>query len=362
MGSAHFRGTFGQISFTDRWRYRDHDMRTNLAIWLFALSCCGTSPALHAGVTRTQSIPIRAGWNAVFLEVQPLTAKPSEVFARLPVETVSCFVPGRLSAQFLRDPGDAPWRNEGWAVWHAPSRPDAFLSNLHEIQAHRALLVLATSDFTWTVTGEVQPRSIEWHPNTCTFTGLPVDSAAPPTFAQFFEGSEAHARLRIFRLETGTWKIVRDPATTKVRSGEAYWIETDGASTYQGPLRLELSPTGVLDFDLLGGARELGLLNDGIRAAPKMQVEIVQDANPLPLRMLKRDLSKRSITSEAMSSMELPALPAGLRTSIRLEPDRDAMTTDHGDALLRITDGRGTQHWVPVRARRHGDGMAAVQP
>lgn len=337
-------------------------MRTNLAIWLFALSCCGASPALHAGVTRTQSIPIRAGWNAVFLEVQPVTAKPSEVFAQLPVETVSCFVPGRLSAQFLRDPGDAPWRDEGWAVWHAPSRPDAFLSTLHEIQAQRALLVFATSDFTWTVTGEVQPRAIEWHPNTCTFTGLPVDPAAPPTFAQFFEGSEAHARLRIFRLESGAWKIVRDPATTKIQSDEAYWIETDGASTYQGPLRLELSATGVLDFDLLGSARELGLINVGIRATPRIRVELLPDSNTLPLRWLKRDLSKRSTTSEAMSSMELPSLPAGHRTSLRLAPDRDAMKTVRGDALLRITDGRGTQHWVPVRARRHSDGMAAVQP
>src|SRR5262245_26452000 len=109
-------------------------MRIFRSTLILALGLSCWSGRAWAGAQRTQTFQIRAGWNAVFLEVQPAAAKPTELFANLPVETVACFTPGRLEAQYLRNPGDAPWREEGWTVWHAPARPEAFLSSLYEIQ------------------------------------------------------------------------------------------------------------------------------------------------------------------------------------------------------------------------------------
>jgi len=308
--------------------------------------------AARGDVTRVQTIPVRAGWNAVYLEVQPVASKPAEVFAGLPVETVACFYPGRLEARYLRNPGDAPWREEGWAVWHAPSRPDAFLSNLGEIQAQRPLLILASADFTWTVTGEARATLLEWYPNTCTLTGLPVDPTAPPTFAQFFEGSAGHERLRIFRLDAGNWKLVSAPASERPRRGEAYWIETDGASSHQGPLRVRLPASGEVDFGPQGGAYSLEIINESKVGSQRVLIEVEGGSPSLPLRRVARDLARQETVREPFAgTREIALLPPGGKSSLWLEPHRAAMTASSGSTLLKISTDRGTQIWVPVRAR-----------
>lgn len=312
---------------------------------------CGTIAGWPA-LERTQTLRLRAGWNAVFLEVQPAASTPLEVFGKLPVETVACFVPGRIEARYLRDPGDAPWRGDGWAVWYAPSKPEAFLSNLYEVQAQRAFMVLASADFTWNLVGEARATVLEWHPDTCTFTGLPVDPTSPPTFAQFFAGSDAHRRMRIFRLAGGVWKLVSDPSLEQVQSGEAYWIQTDGASSYQGPLRVTLPANGDLDFDLRGGEFKLDFLNASKTSTARVTVELASAHNTLPLHQISRDLSKRQTTRTLIQQrIELP-LRIGATGSLRVGPDRDSMQGSSGTTLLRITDGRGTLVWVPVRAQR----------
>lgn len=337
-------------------------MRTIIVLGLWIVGT-GWPVVLHAGITRTQAIPLRAGWNAVFLEVQPAASHPSEVFGATPVTVVASFIPGRLDARYLRNPGDAPWREEGWAVWYAPAEPEAFLSNLHDLQAPRALLIRATADFTWTVTGEVRASRIQWHPNTCTLTGLPVDPTAPPTFARFFEGSPAHARRRAYRLDEGAWKLVRDPDATRIVSGEAYWIETDGASDYQGPLRLDLPASGVLDFSRAGGVRRLDLLNAGTTTPAQIRAEVVTGAESLPLRWQPHRPAQRKATWAALpSALDLPPLTAGARATLRLEPDREAMKAETGTTLLRVTDGRGTLLWVPIQARRALSDLATAQP
>lgn len=329
--------------------------------WIAAL--VALAAPLRAETTRTQIIQLRAGWNSVFLEVQPATPKPDLLFQGLPVDTVAAFFPGRIQSQFLRSPGDAPWREEGWAVWYAPQLPQGPLSNLNEIQAQRAYLIYATADHRWQVTGEARTTRIDWFPNTCTLTGLPIDADAPPTFAQFFEASPAHRRLRIFRLEAGHWKLVRQPNTEKARAGEAYWIETDGGSTYQGPLALELPRTGELDFGSQGGPRTIGIANASTSRSAQVEITTVSGAASLPLRQLHRDLSSLTTSTAALPDvLRLPSLSAGARTSVRLEPDRGAMTSPAGSALLRIRDGRGTQFWVPVHARHSSATTVASQP
>lgn len=322
------------------------------ALSLAFVALIAAHPA-YAVANRTQTLQLRAGWNAVFLGVQPAPSRPAEVFRDLPVDTVACFVPGRLDARYLRQPGDAPWREEGWVVWHAPARPEAFLSNLHEIQAQRGLLILARSDFTWTVTGEARSEPLQWYPNTCTFTGLPVDGQNPPSFATFFTGSRAHARLRIYRLESGAWKLVREPEVDKAREGEAYWIETEGASTYQGPLQLSLPRGGRLEFAPDTGGRSLTLGNAASDTPARVKAEWVGGAGSLRLLVLQKEsgqLSQEAVPFPAQLS--LASLSPGAQTSIRLQPDWSNPAQGQGDGLLKITDGRGSLFWVPVRAQR----------
>lgn len=305
-----------------------------------------------AEAVRTQQIPLRAGWNAVFLEVQPAETRPDRAFEGLPVETVACFYPGSQEAGLLRPPGGASWREEGWAVWYAPSRPEAFAANLFTIQSQRAYLILATADALWTVTGRPRAQRLNWHPDSCTFTGLPVDPAAPPTFGEFFRGSSAHERLRIFQLQAGQWKRVANPAATLIRSGEAYWIQSDGPSTWPGPLAVNLPATGELDFDVHSPGQNLDFENLSSTPA-QIQIETVLGTESLPLRQPLR-LAGSTLTERNLlpARVSLPELAAGGRATLRLEPARDALSTETAETLLRLTDGRGTQLWLPIRARR----------
>ncbi len=317
-----------------------------------ALSLIAAEITVAGEVLRTQTIQLQPGWNAVFLEVQPVQAQANAVFRGVPVDTVACFLPGSVNEQYLRSPGDAPWKEEGWAVWHAPSQPDAFLSNLYELHPHRPYLIRATNEFAWKITGSATAAPIAWQPNTCTFTGLPVDGETPPTFNEFFSGSAAHQRLRIFRLEAGNWRLVRDANTARPRSGEAYWIQTDGASSYQGPLRLKSPVQGEIDLDLLGTSSSLDLVNDASSTA-QIRIEPIASDDSFPLYWTERDLSARSEQRHLLSqSFSLAPLPLGGAASLRLVLDRTALTSDGASKLLKISDGRGCQFWVPVRARR----------
>ncbi|HAB18041.1 MAG TPA: hypothetical protein PLX89_14865 [Verrucomicrobiota bacterium] len=317
--------------------------------------------AVAAGVERTQSIQLRTGWNAVYLEVQPANATSDDIFAQLPVDTVASFFPGRLEGQFLRQPGDAPWREEGWGVWYSPQLPESALSTLREIPAPRALLIRATADFTWNVSGEARASVLKWYADTCTFTGLPVDPESPPTFAQFFSSSSGHRRLRIFRLEQDTWKLVRQPTLARARSGEAYWIQTDGASHYQGPLGLSLPASGELAFDRIGRGRPLRIVNEASSTEAHVQIAIVGGPNPVPLWQLSRDATTLATVRQPVSeTVHFPPLSAGDSTTWQVEPHRSAMTADSSSALLRISDGRGTLHWVPLNVLRQPDSAMSL--
>lgn len=329
-------------------------MKRRYLFLLLALLNGATIAAAHAAVLRTQTLALKKGWNAVALEVQPLAARPAEVFAGQPVEIVAAFIPGQIGEEYLRNPGDAPWKEEGWAVWYAPGRTESFLSNLATVQAGRPMLVLASSDVSWNVSGTVQATTLTWQPDTCTFTALPVDPAGGPTFAQFFAGSTAHSRMRIFRLEAGSWKLVRDPATERAKSGEAYWIHTDGVSRYQGPLHVSMPASGEMAFQLRGVRRELLFRNDAASPA-NVRIESLVSGEALPLRVAQRVVSKLRVERTVLPSiLALPTLTANASTTLTLEPDRDRMTSTELSQLLRITDGRGVQLFIPVSARRAG--------
>src|SRR5262245_16376635 len=140
-------------------------------------------PAHAQSVTQTYSL--KAGWNAVFLEVEPQDRDPARVFAGTPVQVVAAFFPQSHPAPYLRNPGDAPWREEGWGVWYAPSRPDAVVTSLRDLGGCRPYLIESAADFEWKITGRVKIKPVRWQPNTYNFLGFSLDPQAPPTFDKF---------------------------------------------------------------------------------------------------------------------------------------------------------------------------------
>ena len=171
---------------------------------------------------------------------------------------MASYFPRRSPVEFIRDPGEIAWKAEGWRAWFAPSLPESVISDLYRVAPQQAYLVYANAAMTLTVSGQAVPTRLRWKSDSYNLTGIPIDPANPPTFKDFFEGSEAHQAISskpaIYRLgEDGRWKSVDRPENARIRDGEAYWVYCHGPSDFQGPLNATVSGVaagGALDFEI----------------------------------------------------------------------------------------------------------------
>jgi hypothetical protein len=313
--------------------------------------------AIESGFTqnlRQQRIDLHAGWNSVWLDVNPVDSDPAAVFSGLPLEIVACYFAAESPVQFISDPSSEPWNLEGWGVWYRPDRPDSVLTTLHAIYGQRAYLVFAGEACTLEVTGEVTSEPIRWISRSFNLLGLPVDPGFLPTFSEFFAASSAHQPLRVYRLVDDRWKLVANPQTTPVRAGEAYWVYCEGSSDYQGPVDLALPyPQGVFFPDGKTSAR---LFLKNTTANPmNVRLDRISSTSDLPLTILVRGIIPGEMSTVHVpmpETLELPVLEPGEETAILFEVRKEQMTEWQQNALLRVSSDAGTQHWIPMSAVR----------
>lgn len=321
--------------------------------FLVAAVLCSPALSAEAVITRTQTLALQAGWNAVFLEVEPMDGAPNVVFAGTSVDIAVRFFAPHSSVQFIRDPADAPWNQPGWGVWYAPNRPDAFLTSLHAIQGGKAYLLHATSSYTWSVTGRARFDRLRWRADSFNLVGFALAEQAPPTFERFFAGSAGRIGRRIYRLGPGgKWQPVTAPATTLMRAGEAYWVYCQGSTDYQGPLDLVVSGGGELDFGTGTGALSISLHNRSPEPIT-VSLEPVAGSGDLPLVRVRRDPATFETSfAEVRGLLLLSDLPPGGADALWLRVQREAMTASDQGCLLRLTSSQGQQFHIPVRAQR----------
>ena len=261
------------------------------------------------------------------------------------------------SAQFTKDPDAELFRNTGWGVWYSEERPDAFLTTLYAIHGERAYLVYSGASYTWQVEGTARKPDVQWQANAYNFMGFPVHAQAAPTFAQFFSGSDAHDLDRIYRLVDGAWKKVTVPDGETMRSGEAFWIYCDGASSYMGPLRVETaSHFGLIPFS---GKADLILRNDTEHPVTAT-LEHVGSTNSVPLAIVIQALADASEPIKYVETplpdgawtQPLPPLEARRAIRVPLTVRSVAMTTEFHSSLVKVTTDIGTEVWVPVIGNR----------
>jgi hypothetical protein len=318
---------------------------------LFIIIALG-SPA-HADTVRTQTISLHKGWNAVFLQVTPAVLDPSVVFSNTPVAIAAIRLPTQTSVEFIQNPTTINWKKDGWGVWYAPSRPDAFLSSLHAINGNRAYLLFSLQDYTWQVTGSVVFEATRWKSSSFNLVGFGVSSQSPPTFDKFFAGSAAHHPYRIYRLTDGLWTQVSDPIRTTMRSGEACWIYCKGGSDYQGPLRVKLSAGQGVTFND-SGESGLSLANESSDPMGLNVTTISADAG-VPLAYINRGITQARIDEVAFDlppTYPLPSLDPGQNTGFWLKLRREKMTTASQTTLLKISTDAGVETWIPVTGTR----------
>ena len=280
--------------------------------------------------TVTQIITLNPGWNAVYLEVQPLTSVPTAVFPDLPSgSTIWAWTGKNDSVQFLQDPTVPMVIPDKWLAIFTAGDPT--LNNLYAITANSAYLINIPPDappWTVNVTGRPTIRHKNWIPDSFNLVGFGF-AGAPPTFGSFFAPSTAHIKQDIYRLNNATkaWEIVNNPDTVPMRSGEAFWINCNGGSDYQGPLTVEANGADGLDFG--NGITSIQLtLGNPINTPPLPSVDrsvtITQLGADSPVAMAYQHFDGTSglILTDPLSGMPPVTVSAGSSKVVTLVVDR----------------------------------------
>jgi hypothetical protein len=314
-----------------------HSVLKRLALFLLIGAC---APAVATDLQ--QVITLKPGWNAVFVEVEPNQRELDTLFAGMPVLSVWRWLPTRGDSQFIRDPAEGLENLEGWFGWFPEPRPEAFLSNLFRMDGNTAYLIRlgGTQNRQLVLTGQPRFRAPRWEPSAFTLTGLPVDPAQPPTFAEFFSASAAHQGQPVFALGAdGRWQQVSSPAATTVKSGEAYWIWTQGRSRYQGRLHVVLEQGDSLEYSAALEEIRVVLRNfSGVNGS--FLVERL-GADPLPLLWRNEDPETGEVGWPNLQTTLMVDAPANEDVFLTLAVRRRAFTGDRMDDILSIRDEHG---------------------
>lgn len=297
----------------------------------------------------TQTITLRPGWNAVYLEVQPDERSPATVFRDLPVESVWTWFDRTSSVEFIRDPAEGLWAQPGWSVY-TKSPEKAALTNLYAIFANRAYLIKlgGRQNVTWSVTGAPATDKTLWTADSFNLVGFHVNTANPPTFAEFLSSSPSNAGQPVYRLSSqGVWELVANPVTTAIKSGEAYWVYCNGSSTFQAPVKVQI----------MGSELNFGTTTD------MNSVTITNDSTATRTATIRFQPSSNWFTHQLFNATtgfyEYPKLDnwtlqlyAGQQTNIWLAVRRELLTTGLSQGNLEITDDVGSRFLIPVSVEK----------
>lgn len=333
-----------------------------LALLLIVISISGYATAAE----RTQVIPLKKGWNAVYLEVDPKIENQDlsayilgdQSSGSVPIEVIATYYPAVTSVEFISDPSEAEWKKATWNKWVRDDLPDAFLSNLFDLEAGRGYLIKVSKDYSWSITGTVEQLHTRWQPSSFNLTGFQVQ-ANGPSFHQLFSGNSTAAALLggpIYQLLNNQWEQVSLP-DVQVGSGKAYWVFNNGQAGFQGGLSISIQGgKKVLNFSDVVDRQTLTLKNTSA-AALSARLMLVDNQVPLSIKGFETgdgetEESYQTIYTPVTEMVTTVELAAGESKRITLAVRRSEITgTDEKTGLLKITAAQTYEEfWLPISA------------
>ncbi len=298
-----------------------------------------------ATATMQQTIELRPGWNAVNIELLPVNDNIETIFSGIPVSSVWRWIPKDLGKDFITDPAEGLLSLDGWFGYFPEPKPEAFLSNLYTLSANTAYLIKLddTVNHTLTITGTPSLKKNIWRSNSFTFTGLPVDPGNEPTFGEYFEGSNAHAGQPIYKLSAaGIWELVTDPFTSVTKSGEAYWVFTQGPSTFQGLMNITLQQGTSLDFRSMFTELDFSIsnLSDVTNFITISRVA----GNTMPMKFKNVDPETGEIAWPLLPNNKVFELLPGEDVFVTMAVDRAGFLEDRMEQIFSIKNEQGIRY------------------
>ena len=234
----------------------------------------------------SQTVTLKGGWNAVYLEVDPANAEdPAVVLAGIPnLLSVWAWNPRSSPVEFITNPNVLEPNGPTMLSWFPGN---ALLTNLHAIYGGQGYLIHraeGASDHPWSVAGEPVVPRIDWKPDSFNFVGFNLEAGSEPLFQDFFSASAAHAGQEVFVLDnaSSSWMKVESPSARMSR-GEAFWVFCKGDSEFTGTLGVKLDNSQGLLFGAQLVDRTLEILN---RSAGAMSVTVTVSSGDPQLKYL----------------------------------------------------------------------------
>jgi hypothetical protein len=322
----------------------------------------------------TQTLNLRPGWNAVYLEVQPEPAECDQVFAGLPVESVWAWNRRFSTVQFIQDVNELVPGQPDWLV-HLPSgdpgRPARSLFTIRGGRPYLVKLPANSGTVNWTIRGQPVPAAIDWLADSLNFVGFPLGPGSSPSFQAFFAGLPAHSGQAAYRLNTaGQWERVASPGTTFLRAGESYWVYSAGPSSYGGPLEVETEQRGGLSYGRILTELSLRIRNRSASTTSIALRPLPSEPTPgpgypwlagdVPISYFRANFAAGEFGwVQFPASLERTDLAPGEEWVLRLEVNRTRMAevappVDHRGVLyqsvLEIVDELGSRRLVGITA------------
>lgn len=327
---------------------------------LATLVLLAAAPVLQAQ-TVEQVFQLRAGWNAVYLRVNPTNAVPGLVFTNPAIQQVWTPVDPLTRAQFVQDSVSPLNFNEGdWRVW-SPTAP-AEVQNLSEVIGRRAYMIKVADgalNQELRIVGLPSVRPLPWQQDQYLLAGFQLDPSAPPTFRNYFRYSPAHYNTNqnvfwqpVWRLNAaGAWE--QAPPDNAMKAGEAYWVFTKGASDFEA---LSARPSGGddLDFDSSTTALDLEIHNRS-RVARTVSLRLISPTVPGAIQIRELD----TVSAYRWTTLPSPYLlnfGAEAKQTLTLSLRRALLGSQPFSALLEVADGAGTLIRIPITGRRDEQG------
>lgn len=271
----------------------------------------------------TQTLVLKAGWNAVYLHVDASYATLDRLVGAsapvlTPIEQVWRWNPAPATGQFVESPQQPVDSGSQWSSW----RRDTPGSPLQRLTANAAYLVFSSTDYNWQLKGQPVLPTYRWSTSGLNFFGFPTVPTIPPTFEQFLSGVPSLQFSQVFQYVGGAFGPT-NPAqvytlrTTPVRRGEAFWIRAGGVyNQYYGPFSVTASGSGRVSF-----GDSLSAFTFRLRNQTAQELEV----------------SLRLVTSETPPSGQSPV--AGV-TPLLVRGALDPKTLTYGYAELPVNTPR----------------------
>ena len=301
-----------------------------------------------------QTVLLRPGWNAIFLEVEPVANSSIDVFHDLPVASVWGWRSRGLSAEFVQNLSEDMFRDPQWLCFFPTNRPERMFNNLFVISANRPYFIKldGTNEINWVVSGRPAVKSfapLPWLPNEFNLVGFPLRTdIALPGLNAFFAPEPAFYQQPTYVLNNaGKWELVTN-GSLPIEAGKSFWVFGQTASTYLGPLSVTVEQGDGLSYGQTGIERKVFIKN--IAATPT-DVSIRDLGGPGPLTYWTFNTVLAQVEWLPIPDPLTMTLAPNETYTLRIAVNRNDFTANEHFTTIQVESDSGTRVRIPLSAQ-----------